>query len=317
MSVLAKNLAEAKAANGEIRAGGTDYSARLRTGIADAEVVDISRIPNLDKIANGPNGISIGTLVTIDEVANDSGIRKHYPGLSMAAGALATAQIRRAASMGGSLLQRTRCWYYRNEDFDCYKKGGNSCPARNGNHHYGVCFDLGPCVFPHPSTLGLMLMIYNASVELNSGNRIPVDVVFGDGRFPQHDHTLSKGEILTQIHLPPPLSEEKAAYFRAITRARAEWPLVEAGVRYQLDGGKMRNVSVGIGGVANVPLLLKDVSAFLEGKSPSQENFAEAGRMAIKKANPLPGTQYKLDLVTGTVFETLRRADAGIWGGEG
>ena len=154
MSIIAKNLQEARKGNGEIRAGGTDYMERRRHRISGGEIVDISRIPDLDKIRIDGSGGSIGALVKIQTVADDPVIRQNYPGLAMAAGALATPQIRNAGTLGGSLLQRTRCWYYRHEDFQCFKKGGSECFSRKGNHEFGVCFDLGPCAFPASLHLG-------------------------------------------------------------------------------------------------------------------------------------------------------------------
>lgn len=290
---------------------------RLRHGTARGEIVDISRIPGLGKIEKQGNAWKIGAMVTIDQVANHPEIQKNYPGLAMSAGALATPQIRNAASIGGSLLQRNRCWYFRHEEFSCFKKGGNSCPAREGNHQFGVCFDLGPCVFPHPSTLGLALMAYGAKVEIFEKGSRDLGQLYGDGSDPAHDHQLKEGEILTSILLPDPLPSEKAAYFRNISRARAEWPLVEVIVRYRLVDGKISNASIGLGGVANVPMLLPKVAEFLNGKTPGDEIFKEAGKLGTEGANPLPQTQYKVEMVAGTIYETLRRAQEGIWGGEG
>lgn len=317
MSILANNLEEARSASGEIRAGGTDLMERRRHHVSSGPLVDISRIPGLDQIeAQGP-GMRIGALATIHQLATHPDLIRQYPGLAMAAGSLATPQIRRAGSIGGALLQRTRCWYYRHEDFSCFKKGGDTCPAREGNHQFGVCFDLGPCVFPHPSTLGMALLAYDATVEVAGLGQRTISALYGDGSDPKRDHFITSGEVLSHIHLPAALPGEKAAYFRSTSRARAEWPLVEAIARYALLDGRITKPSIAIGGVANVPLLLPKANAFLEGKSPSEATFREAGSIAAEGANPLPGTEYKVELIWGTVYETLRRAEAGIWGGEG
>lgn len=316
MSILAKNIQEASNASGEIRAGGTDYQERRRHHIAQGDIVDISQVSGLDQIDVQGNSASIGALVKIQEVAEHEGLIQQYRGFAMAAGALATPQIRAVGTLGGSLLQRTRCWYFRNPEVSCFKKGGNSCPSREGNHEYGVSIDLGPCVFPHPSTLGMALMAYDAEVEIHGKGRRSMTDLFGDGKDPSHDHQLKAGEVLAQIHLPAPVANEKAAYFRAISRARAEWPLVEVIARYTESGGKIDQAWVGIGGVANVPMRLKEVEAFLVGKSASESTFEEAGKVAVKGHAGLPQTAYKLPLIEKTVYETLRRAMEGIWGGE-
>lgn len=317
MSIIAKNISEAQNAVGEIRAGGTDYMERRRHGVTKGDIVDISRIPGMGEIILQDNTLSIGALVNIHEVAENAIIVEKYPGLAMSASSLANPQIRKAASMGGALLQKNRCWYFRHEDFSCFKSGGDNCPSRQGNHQYGVCFDLGPCVIPHPSTLGMALMAYGAEIEIAGKGRRSLGDLFGNGSDPTRDHQLKPGEILEFIHLPAPLEGEKAGYYRNISRSRAEWPLVEVMVRYRELNGKISDASIGIGGVAPVPLKLPQVSNYLNGKSANEVTFRAAAKLAIAGANPLPMTGYKVKMIEGTVFETLRRAEEGIWGGEG
>lgn len=310
MSTIATTIAAAKIANGEFRAGGTDLMDRLRHHVTSGDIVDISRIPGLDQIAMNDDGTcTIGAFVTIDQVAKSPVIQKHYPGLAKAAGELANPQIRRAASIGGSLLQRSRCWYYRHEGFNCFKKGGNSCPMREGNHQYGVCFDLGPCVAPHPSTLGMVLMAYDAEITVDGAGRRSVAALYGDGKQAAADHLLAAHEMLTFVHLPVPFPDELSAYSRTISRARAEWPLVEVFVIGNATKPiAMANVRVVIGGVANVPLRLGKVEAYLSGRSARRAVYDAAGRLAVEGANPLPGTQYKVELVARTVAETIEFA---------
>ncbi|MCB9638510.1 MAG: FAD binding domain-containing protein [Myxococcales bacterium] len=319
MITIIKHTDELQQAQGEIRAGGTDIQARRRIGISQGPVVDISRLPDLNKIAwDDQQAATVGAHVTIDAISRDKEMIDKYPGLAMAAGALATPQIRVMASMGGALLQRTRCNYFRNADFSCFKKGGDHCPAREGDHRYGVFFDLGPCVFPHPSTLGMVLMAYEATVSIHGQDKRKIDAIYGDGSDPSRDHTLQPNELLTHIHLPAPLPEERASYFRSIGRARAEWPLVEAVVRLQLDDKEtIRAAFVAVGGVANVPLRLPHVEKALLDKPATTETFEEAARKAPEGASPLPMTHYKHQLLYGTVLETLQRAYNRVWGGEG
>lgn len=317
LHIIATSLEDAYSALGEIRAGGTDYMERRRAGISNGDLIDISRIPGLDRISPTAGGCDIGTLVTIDTISRDPEIVRNYPGLAMSAGALATPQIRNVGTLGGSLLQRNRCWYYRHEDFSCIKKGGEGCPAREGNHQYGVCFQSGPCVSPHPSTLGMVLMVYGAEFTCYGTGKRPIKDLYGDGKDGRHDHLLPAGEILTTVHLPAPFADERSAYFRNISRARAEWPLVEVFVRYRMQGGLIADATVGIGGVAPVPMLLPAVAAHLNGQAPSEALFKRAGEIAQQGAQPLPMTGYKVEMVAATVYETLRRADARTWGGEG
>lgn len=309
MITIAKNITEALAAKGEIRAGGTDFQERRRSRVSMGDIVDITRIPDLHQIEKQADGsTSIGALATVSQVGQHEYLQQHYPALTLPAQALATPQIREMASMGGVLAQRNRCWYYRHPDFECYKKGGDSCPAREGNHHFGVCFDLGPCAFPHASSIGMALLTYDASLSISSGRQMSIKDFFGDGKLSSKDNTLDEGEIITHIHLPTPMTMEKAAYFRLMSRAWAEWPLVEVAVRLALDGEVITNAKVAIGGVANIPFRLFEVERALIGQTASSPLFSTAAQLSTKNANPLPQTQYKVAMVERSVLNALEMA---------
>ncbi|MEM7126993.1 MAG: FAD binding domain-containing protein [Chloroflexota bacterium] len=317
---MATTVEEAQAASGEIRAGGTDIMDRRRHHISHGDILDVSRIDGYETITATDNGgLNIGAMVKLDTVANDPKVIERYPGLAIASGALATPQIRYMATMGGVILQTTRCWYFRNEGFsNCFKKGGDHCPARDGAHRFGAVFDISPCVFPHPSTVGMVLMNYDAQVEINGSETRSINDIYGDGKHPAITHTLKSGELLTNVILPKPVADERAGYFRSISRARAEWALVEASVRMVVDDSNTITMArVAIGGVAHIPLLLPAVNQALEGQPATEATFEAAAKRAIEGVTPLPQTGYKVPLIYGTVFETLNRAYNRIWGGEG
>jgi xanthine dehydrogenase YagS FAD-binding subunit len=247
-------------------------------------------------------------MVTMAELARHEALREGYPGFAAASGALATPQIRAVGTLGGNLLQRTRCAYYRHPDVACLKNGGTTCFLREGVQEHGVCFDLGPCAFPHPSSLAMSLLTYDAEVQTDTGRRFPLAELYGDGSDPRRDHALPDGEVLTAVHLPPATPGEHAAYFRTITRARAEWPLVEAGVRLVLDGGRVTLARVAVGGVAVIPLRLPHVEEALVGRVPDTAVLEAASRLASRGATPLPHTTYKVTLLERTVLDTLERA---------
>jgi xanthine dehydrogenase YagS FAD-binding subunit len=311
MHTNARTIEEATGAPGEFRAGGTDLQERLRNHLATGDLVDILSIPDLDRIVCDDAGTSIGALTTVGQVGADERIRRGYPALAAPAQTLATPQIRAMATMGGVLCQRTRCWYYRHPDLGCPKKGSaGSCPAREGNHRFGVCFDFGPCVHPHPSSIGCALLTYDAEVEVAGRGRLAVADLFGDGSDGTRDHVLREGELITQVHLPPAIPGEKAAYFRQMSRKWAEWPLVEVVVRLLLDDVTVRDAKVGIGGVANIPFRLAEVEAALVGNAATAELFATASALSIQRASPLPQTAYKLEMVVASVREALESAAA-------
>jgi xanthine dehydrogenase YagS FAD-binding subunit len=309
MLTIATAIDEAIQADGEIRAGGTDFQARRRVGRAASSVVDIHKLPDLASIEPADGGATrIGALVRVQALADEPHIQRQYAGLAQAAGGLATPQIRRMATLGGALLQRTRCHFYRHPSYTCYKSGGETCPAREGHNPNGILFDLGACVYPHPSTLGMALLAYEVEVSTLGLDRLNIADLYGDGSDPRRDHMLSANQLLTHIHLPPTPIGERAAYFRAISRFEAEWPLVECLVRLQVIDDHITFARVAAGGVANIPLRLASVEKALTGRSATQASLEEAAAQAVADASPLPQTRWKLDLLTGTVLETLERA---------
>jgi len=296
--------------NAEFRAAGTDLSERRRSGVSTGPLIDI--------MSSGESGISwgadgaaaIGALTTIAAIASDERIASAYPGVASSAESLATPQIRRLATLGGNLAQRTRCWYFRNPHIDCLKKGGDACPARTGNHLYGVAFDLGDCVAPHPSTMAAALLAYDAQVMTNRRDGVTIAALLGDGSDGRRDHTLAPGEMIRRIVLPAPLAGERAAYKRAIGRAHAEWPLVEVCARTVVVDGKFQFIRLVAGGIAPVPLRLMACETALQGKALNAASIAEAAKLATSGAKPLPMTNYKLELLEGLVRDLLEQPAA-------
>lgn len=292
----------------EFRAGATDLSERRRSGISRGTVIDLAPSPDTSGIVWDTDGAaSLGAFVSIAGLAADPRVMRAYPGLAAAAAGLATPQVRHAATLGGNLAQRSRCWYYRNPHFTCFKRGGSTCPSREGNHLYGVAFDLGPCVAPHPSTLAAALLAYDATVTTNR-RALSISDLLGDGTNGQMDHTLESGEIIQRIQLPPPVSGERAFYKRAIARSYAEWPLAEVIVRVVIEKGAFKVVRAAAGGVAPIPLRLSDVERSLAGAATDVAVIAEAAENAAHGAKPLPMTGYKLDLLKGLVRDLLMQS---------
>jgi xanthine dehydrogenase YagS FAD-binding subunit len=295
----------------EFRAAGTDLSERRRSGLSRGPLIDITATSDATGVDWRPDGsLRIGALTTIEAIASDARIAAAYPGVSASAQGLATPQIRHLATLGGNLTQRSRCWYFRNPHIDCFKKGGTECPARSGNHLYGVAFDLGPCVAPHPSTMAAALLSYDATITTDIRSGLSIGELLGDGSNAAADHALASGEMIKSIELPPPVPGERALYKRAISRSYAEWPLVEVCARAVISGGAFRLIRLTAGGVAPVPLRLIASEAALEGKAVSAAVIAEAATRAAYGASPLPMTGYKLDLVRGVVHDLLERLTA-------
>jgi len=293
----------------EFRAAGTDLSERRRSGLSRGTLIDLAASAEMTGIEWGADGAArIGALTHIAAIAADLRMAMAYPGLAAAAGGLATPQIRHVATLGGNLAQRSRCWYYRNPHIACLKKGGTTCPARDGNHLYGVAFDLGPCVAPHPSTMAAALLAYEATVTTDRRRALTIAQLLGDGADGSADHALEPGEIIKSVALPPPVGNERALYKRAISRSYAEWPLVEVVLRAVVAGGSFIFLRVAAGGIAPVPFRLSAVEAAATGAPATPTTIARAAAQATIGAKPLAMTGYKLDLLRGLVQDLMEAA---------
>ncbi|MBR8742389.1 xanthine dehydrogenase family protein subunit M [Nocardiopsis sp. MG754419] len=296
------------------RAGGTDLSACLETGvIAPGPLVDLLDVPGLDGVTwNADGSARVGAMTTVATVAADPRLATAYPALAATARALATPQVRGVATVGGNLLQRNRCAYLRNPAFDCFQTGGDTCPARTGDHLRGVVVDQGPCAAPHPSSLAMAFLVYEATAHLEraSATALPVADLY-DGTDPTRDHVLDARSLMTAVELPVPVAGERAAYRRATGRSRAEWPLVEAVVRVECaDGGRgpVERAAVAVGGVARTPLRLEALAETLVGAEPGRDlpvRVTEALSDLADLCSPLPATGYKVPLLQGTVRDVV------------
>jgi len=295
----------------EFRAAGTDLSERRRSGVSGGQIVDLVRPPgdrDIDWDANG--GARISAFASVAAIAADARLAAAYPGLAASAAGLATPQIRHVATIGGNLAQRSRCWYYRDPQISCLKKGGSVCAAREGNHLYGVAFDLGPCVAPHPSTLAAALMAYDATVTTNIRTYLNINHLLGDGSNGRVDHNLEPGEIIESIELGTPVENERALYRRAISRSRAEWPLVEMVVRSVIADGAFKLLRIVAGAIAPVPLRLAAAESAAQGAAANATTIDKAVAQCTAGAKPLGMTAYKLDLLSGLLRDLLERISA-------
>jgi len=290
------------AGGGELRAGGTDR----RDG---GPFVDLREVTSLRGVTWSPGGAArLGATTTVAEVAGDERIATAYPALAQAAGDVATPQVRAAATVGGNLLQRNRCWYYRSPAFTCHQNGGDTCPARSGINLYSAVIDQGPCVAPHPSSLATVLLAYDATVEVSGRGTIGLRELYGDGSDPTRDHTLTGREVLVAVGLPAPADGERAAYQRVAARSGADWPLVEAVARLVVSGPTITFAAVVAGGVARTPVRLTEVEAALVGRPATPETLRAASERAADGCAPLSQTAYKVGLLRDTTLDVLELA---------
>ncbi len=289
-----------------LKAGGIDVLDHLKEHLLEPpRVVDIKRIPGLDAITVEKDGsLKIGALATLAKVAAHAGVKAAHPALARACGEAASPQIRNVATIGGNVLQRPRCWYYRLEQYKCVKKGGDLCYAVAGENRYHVLFGGGPAYPPHPSNAAVPLVAYGASFVLDGvkGPRtVPAAEFFVlPEKDPTRENVLQPGEILTAIHVPA-TTGWKSAYYEVRERAAFDWPLVAAAIGVKVEAGVVKDARVVLGQVATIPWRSGSAEKALVGKRLDAAAAEAAGRAAVEGAQPMSENGYKVELVTTLV----------------
>ena len=301
------------------RAGGIDLLDRMKEGIdAPDELVELQAVGGEHGqqmrgiTASDDGGWRIGALVTLGQLAAFDDLPDAYAALQQAASQAATPGIRNAATLGGNLLQRPRCWYYRHGELDCLKKGGDLCLAVGGDNRYHAIFGGGPSYIVHPSSLAPALLALDAQAVVLRGSKtsvMPLAELFALPTVdPEREHTLGPGDVLLELRLPPPVSGQRSSYVAAREKQSHDWPLVEAAVRCSVVDGKLRDVRVALGQVAPIPWRAQQAEDALEGRAPDAETFAAAARAETAGAQPLEHNDYKIALVQGLVRHALHEA---------
>jgi len=268
-----------------VKAGGIDLVDLMKEGLlAPSEVTSLSLIPGLDAIAPTPDGgLRVGAMVTLARFAADPAIRDRYPALADAAGESASPQIRAVATLGGNLLQRPRCWYFRAAEFRCLRKGGGHCYAISGENQYHAIFDNRFCAIVHPSTSASALVALGAEVELTDADggtrRLALEDFFvGPDRDVQRENDLRANELLTAVLLPPSTGL-RMKHLKLAQKESFDWPLADVAVVLDLAaGGACKRASIVLGAAAPTPWRARAAEAALTGKTIDAGLAAEAGR---------------------------------------
>jgi xanthine dehydrogenase YagS FAD-binding subunit len=294
-------------------AGGTDLLPLMKEELfAPARLIDIKRLADLDgEIRQDVDSLAIGALTPLAEIEESGLIQAHAPALAEAAGLAASPQIRNMATIGGNLLQRPRCWYFRDHEVPCWLKGGNDCPAATGENRSHAIFDESVCQAVHPSDLATALVSLDAAVELRGpgGDRtVPIEHFFSpptDDR--RRETTLEPDELVRGVRIPV-RSGDRGVYLKAMERKAWAFALVGIAVRLELDGNEIRDARVALGGVAPVPHRAHDAESVLTGNSPGREIFERAAEAALAGARPLAHNAYKIPLAKTLIIRALETA---------
>ncbi|RYY70924.1 MAG: xanthine dehydrogenase family protein subunit M [Chitinophagaceae bacterium] len=306
-------LAAGKATDAQYIAGGTNLVDLMKRGIASPEkLVDITGL-SMRTIEQRGNNIFIGALALNSEVAMHELIIKNLPLLSQALHAGASPQIRNMATVGGNMMQRTRCGYFYDLTMPCNKRTLNSgCGAMEGYNRMHAIFGTSEkCIAVHPSDMCIALAALDATVLINNG-KTTRRIAFKDfhklpGNDPQKDNNLLKGELITGVEVPINTGfASHSLYTKIRDRASYAFALVSVAAAMDMNGKTIKDVRLAMGGVAHKPWRLTTAEQFLRGKEANGSNFKQAAILALKDAKGHGHNNFKLKLAPNTIIQTLQ-----------
>ena len=288
-------------------AGGTDMLQLLQEDVlTPPTLVGIGRLP-FAGVEVDANGARIGAMARLSAVADDERIQQRFPLLAQALMETASPQVRNMATVGGNLLQRTRCLYFRDSTSPCNKRQpGSGCPAIDGQNRINAIFGGNPnCVAAYPGDMAVALVALDASMEV-LGRQGPRHIKVSDLHVPPRDTpevetTLRAGEIITALRIPNNPFATGSHYLKVRDRASFEWALVSVAAALQREGDTVRAVRIVAGGVGTTPWRLPNVEARLVGQKLDRALAHAAGQVASEGADPCPGNTFKVRLLQNTI----------------
>ncbi|MDK1386237.1 xanthine dehydrogenase family protein subunit M [Sinorhizobium sp. 8-89] len=301
----------AAAAGARYIAGGTTLIDLMREEVERPErLVDINDLP-LGGIRAEGSDLVIGALARMTEVAAHPDTLRLQPLVAESLIEGASPQLRNVASIGGNLLQRVRCPYFRMLDASCNKREpGSGCSAIDGlNGGHAILGVSDHCIATHPSDVAVALIALDATMRVRGpeGERtFPVEELFRlPGDTPHLEHTLNPGELIVDVRVPGGPHSRRARYLKVRDRESYEFALVSAAVAMETEGGVIRSVRIACGGVGTRPWRMRPSEAALIGKEPGRSAFEAAARLAVEGARPAAGNHYKVELLQRTIVRTL------------
>lgn len=293
-----------------VKAGGIDLLDRMKNGTdTPARLVNIRNIRELRGVHAAPDGLTIGALTTLAEVAADPTIRSEYTVLADACGSAATPHIRNMATIGGNVLQELQCWYFRSADFQCLRKGKDICFAFSGLNQYHAIMDYGGCPSVAPSSAAVAVLALGGSVELVSakGKRTVAinDLYVRPDANPHKFNVMEPDELLTAVKIPKPAPGTKSAYQKYGDKESHDWAIADAGIVLEMDGNTCKRAVVAMGAASPVVRRSTEAEAALAGKPITQETARAAGKAAMTNAMPLSMNAYKVQLFPVAIYRTI------------
>lgn len=301
-------------AGGRYIAGGTTLVDLMREEVERPErLVDINALPLADIRMEGDD-LVLGALARMSDIAAHPEVRRRQPLIAESLIEGASPQLRNMASIGGNLLQRVRCPYFRMPDAACNKRApGTGCAALHGlNAGHAILGTSESCVATHPSDVAVALVALDARLTVRGRQgerRFPVEELFRlPGATPHLEHTLVPGELITEIRVPSGAYATRARYLKVRDRASYEFAVVSAAAAVEVDGGIIREARLAVGGVGTKPWRLRACEAALTGQRMSRSSFEAAAALATHGARPLHHNHFKMTLLPRTIVRALEMA---------
>jgi len=295
-------------------AGGMDLVSLLKDHIATPD--RLVNVKGLDgTIAATPDGgLRIGAAVRLVDLQAHATVTSQYPALMQAAAEVGTPQIRNLGTVGGNLMQRPRCWYFRNEEFPCLKKGGARCYSVDGENQFHAILGGGPCHIVHPSSLAVPLVAFGAKVRI-AGPRGEKEVLAEEFfELPERnlygETALRPDELLTHVILPPARAVKSATY-EVRFRSSHDWPIAFSSVALLMQGATVGEARVVLGAVAPIPWRSPEAEAVLKGQAVNETTATKAAEAALAAATPMTQNAYKVQVAKAAVKRAILHA-AGV-----
>ncbi len=299
-------------------AGGTNVVDLMKVHVEEPLVlVDITGLPMRAIAATAAGGARLGALATMAEVADAPLVKANFPVVSQALLASASPQLRNMATIGGNVLQRTRCEYFRDTSQPCNKRApGKGCSAIGGeNRFHSVLGTSEHCICSHPSDFATALLTVDALVHTRTaggGRTLPLESLYVlPGDRPNVEHVLQHGELIEAIELQPSVYARNSAYLKVRDRASYEFALVSVAAALAVENGVVRQARVALGSVAPKPWRAHAVEAALIGKPANDETFAAAGEIAVRGMRGYGKNDYKIPLTRQAVRTALAMTMSG------
>lgn len=295
-------------------AGGTTLIDLAKCGVAEPErVVDITHLKGLDATKVDGRGAYLGALAKMSHVADDARIRESFPAVAEALWQAASAQLRNMATIGGNLMQRTRCAYFRDPQSypACNKRNpGSGCAALGGvTRNHAVLGTSPHCIATNPGDLAVALTAFDTVIHLGDRQIAVDDFFLLPGATPEREHALKPGDIITAVTIPATPAAKRSTYLKVRDRQSYEFAAASAAVGLELeaDGKTIRDIRVALGGVATKPWRARDVEASLKGKPLETETLKRASRLAMESAVAQGDNRYKIELAPRVIVRALMK----------